>query len=319
MSILIRERLLAMFYFSKFEQDIKSNLNDSSKLLIDKLNQISLLNFNPNIDLIDFEIFIEPTRFEIDIMMFSMDKEGNEVFDEGNQGNYFAGSQEIISEVTFYSDDNFPENDDFFEKADEIERQAIIEWFIKCWEQSTCNHIRLPIYVSIHDDLKSYDLKNQIWIDVENKQKMRKIIITTPFIKVIAWIDIVFFLFCAIGSFFSNQADVTPIFLGFVLLGVLMLLMSGKAEITANGFMVLLPIGKYYISWGEVEYIETGAGNLVLGNNNKRLCFPSFDLWSGSKKEEAFELIDQILQSKHLEIKESKRAILPLYKNTKLS
>ncbi|WP_099192357.1 hypothetical protein [Tepidibacter mesophilus] len=158
-----------MFSFSKFEKDIKSNLNNSSEVLINNLNQIMPINFNTNIDLIDFEIFIEPTQFEIDIMMFSMDKEGNEVFNEKNEENCFAGSKKIVSEVKFYYDDSVLEVEEFFEKADEIEEKVIIEWFVSCWEQSTCKNIKLPIFVGIHDCLKSYDLKNNEWIDIEDK------------------------------------------------------------------------------------------------------------------------------------------------------
>lgn len=44
------------------------------------------------IDLLDFTAFIEPTNFEISIGMFSMDREANEVFYEGNDTTVFAGS-----------------------------------------------------------------------------------------------------------------------------------------------------------------------------------------------------------------------------------
>ncbi|OGO79551.1 MAG: hypothetical protein A2Y23_09820 [Clostridiales bacterium GWB2_37_7] len=148
---------------------------------------------------------------------------------------------------------------------------------------------------------------------------MERKIVKTPLLKMISWASIVFFFFCTIGSFYFNQEYVSIVFILFMILGVLGVLISGKAEITSNGFLVLLPIGKYYISWEEVEYIETGSGNLVLGNKTKRICFPSFEFWSRSEKEEAVDLVFQILKRKGLQIQETKRAILPLYKNTKVN
>jgi hypothetical protein len=97
-----------------------------------------------------------------------------------------------------------------------------------------------------------------------------------------------------------------------------MLLLTGRAEITSIGFKVILPIGKYYIPWEEVDYIESGQGNLILGNHEKRISFPSFEFWRGRDKEAAFDIIDEVLEHRNLDIQETKRAILPIYKNTRI-
>jgi hypothetical protein len=90
-----------MFSFSKFEQDIRNNLNESYKILINNLNQIITLNFNFNIALIDFEIFIESSQFEIAIMILPMGKERNEVFNERNKEKYFVGSKKCYLKFSF--------------------------------------------------------------------------------------------------------------------------------------------------------------------------------------------------------------------------
>lgn len=144
-------------------------------------------------------------------------------------------------------------------------------------------------------------------------------VIETTSIKIIAWVCISFFLLCTIGTIYSGQPEVSPVFIFFILLGVLMLIMSGRAEISYNGFKVLIPLGEYYISWNEVEYIETGAGNLILGGHKKRLCFPSFEFWNGKDKINAIEIFARVAEEKQLEIKETKRAILPIYRNTKIN
>lgn len=104
----------------------------------------------------------------------------------------------------------------------------------------------------------------------------------------------------------------------FSLLGALMLLLSGKGEISLDGFKVVIPIGTYYISWDEVECIEIGAGNLVLSSGTKRLCFPSIEYWSGKDKIQAIEILASIIEKREIEIKETKRAIIPSYKNTRV-
>ena len=158
-----------MFFLQNFEYDIKNNLTKFSNTFINKLNNISQLKFNTEVDLIDFVIFIEPTRFEVDIMMFSMDKEGNQVFNERKSQDYFADSIEIISELQFYFDESILENEEFLEKADEIVTKVIIDWFTSCREQSTCENIKLPVFVSVDDCLESYDLKKHKWIQIKEK------------------------------------------------------------------------------------------------------------------------------------------------------
>ncbi|CAM3824410.1 hypothetical protein [Mesobacillus thioparans] len=147
-----------------------------------------------------------------------------------------------------------------------------------------------------------------------------KIIIKTPSHKITMWIGSIFFLSGTIACILSKTLIIAPVFILFFLLGLLGILIGGKAEISSKGFLAVLPIGNYYISWEEVEFIETGAGNLVLGNKNKRLCFPSFEYWSGGEEGKAFDFVQKVSKGKKLEIRETKRAILPipLFKNTKV-
>ena len=51
--------------------------------------------------LLDFSAFIEPSRHDLSIMFFSMDREANEVFEEaGTPG--FAGSKSMLDEAVYY-------------------------------------------------------------------------------------------------------------------------------------------------------------------------------------------------------------------------
>lgn len=71
-----------MFSIENYISSIKSNLEKHSDLLVGNLKSVFENKFSTDIDLLDFTAFIEPTRFELSIRMFSMDKEANEVFCE---------------------------------------------------------------------------------------------------------------------------------------------------------------------------------------------------------------------------------------------
>ena len=164
-----------MFTVDQYIGSIKTNLEKHSDLLVRSLNNIFSYNFSTDIDMLDFSAFIEPTRFEISITMFSMDKEGNEVFDEGNDPNVFAGSEEILPEVEYHQVDD-SQLDDFFafyEQNEETlvpqEQEVYTDWFRQCWEEAGGTSLNLPSYFVFHDDYKSFDLKNHKWIDDEEK------------------------------------------------------------------------------------------------------------------------------------------------------
>jgi hypothetical protein len=155
------------------------------------------------------------------------------------------------------------------------------------------------------------------FIKKEVKQ-MDKIVVKTPHLRILAIVCILFSILCTVGSIYGEQAYLSLIFIFFVMLGIIMLLLTGSAEISSIGFKVILPIGKYYIPWTEVDYVEIGQGNLILGNQEKRISFPSFEFWRGRDKDAAYDIIDKILEQRNIDIQETKRAILPIYKNTRI-
>ncbi|WP_409276036.1 hypothetical protein V1499_10580 [Neobacillus sp. SCS-31] len=103
-----------MFSVDGYLNSIKANLEKQTDVLVGNLKTIFTYNFSPEIDLIDFSAFIEPTRFELSIRLFSMDKEANEVFQDGDDLTVFAGSEEVLTEVEYFQL-NESQMDDFFE------------------------------------------------------------------------------------------------------------------------------------------------------------------------------------------------------------
>ncbi len=160
-----------MFTIDAYLQDIEDVLELNSKNLIDKLKEIDNLTFYSEVELLDFSTFVDPTHYTLSIVMFSMDKEANEVFYEGNDSNLFSGSMNIIDNIKYYqiSDNQMNLFSTFYEENAETivpkEQEVIKDWFEDCW--ITANNGQesgLPSYFSFHDEYKSYDLINKKWI-----------------------------------------------------------------------------------------------------------------------------------------------------------
>ncbi|PLT35667.1 hypothetical protein [Bacillus sp. V5-8f] len=158
-----------MFTIENYKNTIKNNLQSNSDKLITKLTEIHNLNFDPQVELLDFSTSIEPTRYELSIVMYSMDKEGNEVFNEDSDSK-FADSMDVLESIVIYHEptgqaDKFLE---FYEKSEEelvmAEQEMLKDWFVDCWEKASGPQFRLTSYLSFHDEYRSYDLKKGKWI-----------------------------------------------------------------------------------------------------------------------------------------------------------
>lgn len=164
-----------MFSVDEYIGSIKTNLEKQSDVLVENLREVLGYNFSSDVALLDFSASIEPTRFELSVTMFSMDKEANEVFSEDNDPAVFAGSAEVLPEIEYHQlngselDDFF----DFYENNEEIvfpkEQATFTAWFSQCWKKAGGANCDLPAYFIFDDESKSYDLKNARWIDDDEK------------------------------------------------------------------------------------------------------------------------------------------------------
>ncbi len=163
-----------MFIVDNYIQSIEANLMKHSSLLEKNLKEILQKDISKNVHLLDFTAFVEPTRFELSVMMFLMDTDGNEVFvEKGDVG--FAGSVEVFPEVSFHilEDEQLEAFFDFYEENEEVlvekERHIFSTWFKSCWENAGGREQERPSYFGVHDDYESLDLKNGDWVDDEGK------------------------------------------------------------------------------------------------------------------------------------------------------
>ncbi|MEE1132806.1 MAG: hypothetical protein UHX00_14385 [Caryophanon sp.] len=150
---------------------IQQHLQQYSEPLIETLRNVQTYNFDEAVELVDFQAFADPTLFTLAITMFSMDKHAGEVFQHDATSDAFAGSEEVLSEVAYYS--LLDEQQDAFyelyeeEGFEEQEQRVIAKWFAKCWDEAGGAQFNLPAYFTFHDAAQSYDLQQGEFVDSE--------------------------------------------------------------------------------------------------------------------------------------------------------
>lgn len=176
--MITKKRYLEEFIMLTVEHYIGSielNLETQSRTVVDQLQNIFSYRFSKNIEVLEFTAFIEPTRFELSITMFSMDKEGNEVFNEENDSTAFAGSEEVLQEFEYYqvidsqSDAFYAFHEQNEETLLDQEQHVFAQWFRRCWEKAGGVSLDLPSYFTLHNSDDSLELKNNRWMDDEEK------------------------------------------------------------------------------------------------------------------------------------------------------
>jgi hypothetical protein len=152
-----------------------------------------------------------------------------------------------------------------------------------------------------------------------SKYEGKEYTIQSPVVyKIIGWICMVFFFSITILAALDGEIYPALMLLAFGILGLLIILFTGKVTINNFGFKVKLPIGTYFISWNEVEYVETASGNMLIGGNDKKITFPAPEAWTGSDKYNAKDMFAAKLKERNLSVKQSFRATFPALKNAKI-
>jgi hypothetical protein len=148
----------------------------------------------------------------------------------------------------------------------------------------------------------------------------RPLIVKPTFVKVLAWVCIVLFLFCAVMSWRAGGVGVPLFFLLFVALGLYLLLFSGSVEMDAQTITYRTPLAQYRIKWDEVSRIEIDSqgGNVVFCGENKRLAAVGPMYWSGKDKMEMLKLVGAQAKQRSIETEQTEKAMFRSSKNTKV-
>lgn len=139
-----------------------------------------------------------------------------------------------------------------------------------------------------------------------------------PLLSFVGWGGTLFFIFCAVMSAIHETIIVSAMFIPFVLLEFFLYLFCGRVRLNTEGIGYRNKFGDYFMSWVEIETVESGSGNFVLGNKEKRITMPVPGYWGGKQKSEAVAILADFLDSKDIQIKETFRAIFQFPKHTKI-
>ncbi|AJD89627.1 hypothetical protein JMA_03100 [Jeotgalibacillus malaysiensis] len=164
-----------MYTVDDYISTIRKNLEKQNDQVTANLQALFKRTFADEIDLLDFMAFIEPTRFECGISVFSMDRYANEVLSCSASAAHFYGSQEVLKDTEYFHlpDSRRDEFDQFYMENEEVimplELKVLTDWFQDNWERADGRSLSLPSYFGLHDGYSSYDLKQERWIDDEQK------------------------------------------------------------------------------------------------------------------------------------------------------
>lgn len=162
-----------MFTAEHYIKDLTTHLTKHTEQVVTTLQKIVTQPFAPAVELLDFSVFTDPLRFQMTIMLFSMDRQAGEVFCE--DAALFAGSVEILQDAPYYELDAALEEAffAFYEEHSEVleqtEQHAFTTWFATCWAQAGGPDFPLPAYVGFHDAGNSYDLQAARFVEDEDK------------------------------------------------------------------------------------------------------------------------------------------------------
>lgn len=145
---------------------IRSLLDRLSPALESQLRTILRYHFHPRVVLLDTEVFPDGLRDGVPMRIFLIDAQNSEAFHDDHA--YFLPSTiGILEDVREVIPPDEIERQKRYEDAGvatlEIEMVALVEWFAACWIRVDGQQCPLPAYISFHDDIASFDLKQMKW------------------------------------------------------------------------------------------------------------------------------------------------------------
>lgn len=160
-----------MFIVDDYIALVSSNLAEKDDLLLAYLRKVSELKISPDVKNLLFILYIEPSRFELTFVLFAYDNHANEVMGLTEGGNFVSSvsSQEIP--YLSLSNSEFKEYEEFYEEheweIDTKRQEVFFNWFLAKWKVGGQAQHPMPIYLQIHDEERTLDLKQEKWISSE--------------------------------------------------------------------------------------------------------------------------------------------------------
>lgn len=127
---------------------------------------------------------------------------------------------------------------------------------------------------------------------------------------------ILFFAACAFFAWRADQHGASLAFLPFIILGALLLLTMGSLEVDEAGLVYRNRLGRYRISWQEIQRVESDGQTLVLCGSNKHLPFAPSTLGAKHRAEFMAYVLSR-LETQGVPLIPSRVASYRLPRNTK--
>lgn len=160
-----------MFVVDEYIALIASNLAEKDELLLAYLRKIRELESSPDVKNLLFTLYIEPSRFDLTFVLFAYDNHANEVMGLSEGGKF--GSSVSSQEISYLSLSNseFKEYEEFYEEHEwEIDtklQKVFFSWFLAKWKVRGQAKHPMPVYLQIHGEERTLDLKQEKWISSE--------------------------------------------------------------------------------------------------------------------------------------------------------
>lgn len=148
-----------------------SNLAEKDNLLLAYLHKVSELKISPDVKNLLFTLYIEPSRFELTFVLFAYDNHANEVMGLSEGGNLVSSVSSQEFPYLSLSNSQFKKYEEFYEEheweIDTKRQEVFFSWFLAKWKVGGLAQHPMPIYLQIHDEERTLDLKQEKWISSE--------------------------------------------------------------------------------------------------------------------------------------------------------
>ncbi|MBB5181560.1 hypothetical protein HNQ44_003025 [Planomicrobium koreense] len=160
-----------MFVVDDYITLVSSNLAEKDDLLLSYLHKVRELEISPNVKNLLFTLYIEPSRFELTFVLFAYDNHANEVMGLSEGGNFFSSVSSPEIPYLSLSNSEFKEYEAFYEEheweTDTKQQEVFFNWFLSNWKVGEQGQHPMPVYLQIHDEERTLDLKQEKWISSE--------------------------------------------------------------------------------------------------------------------------------------------------------
>lgn len=160
-----------MFVVDDYIALVSSNLAEKEDLLLAYLRKVSELKISPDVKNLLFTLYIEPSRFELTFVLFTYDNHANEIMGLEEGGNFVSSVSSHEIPYLSLSNSEFKEYEEFYEEheweIDTKQQEVFFNWFLAKWKLGGQAQHPMPMYLQIHDEERTLDLKQEKWISSE--------------------------------------------------------------------------------------------------------------------------------------------------------